>query len=210
MIRKIRVRHSMGRVTILVKVERNNNIAAQIALHPIVTDPPHTAAEITSVTGKIMQNYTLHLKGDHQATIDMHEHENTVDGMYWDMAEYIEVLANENDDPSLPISMGFEVYAERSPRKPKTFKIRDGNHAGELFVDCPVMENASAYGADIAEVIEGREPEFKHAGSCSITFMVLKNLKSDTKYLVRIYGIFSDGEGAPSNPLPFRTKAWQQ
>jgi hypothetical protein len=38
--------------------------------------------------------------------------------------------------------------------------------------------------------------------------MVLQNVKPNTKFLIRLNGIFSSGEGPTSEPVPFRTKEW--
>jgi hypothetical protein len=208
MIRKFKVHKTLGKSPILVKIERNENMANQIASHPTVPDPPHDKTEILGVTQKLSDAYTQHIKGDHEATIRMREQEGILDGYYWDMAEYVEVVANTTNDGSLPTSMGFEMYAERKPRGKKTFSIRDGNHSGEVFVEYPKLEGAAAYRAEIAEVIADKDPVFQHAGACSITFMVLQNVKPDTKFLIRLNGIFPSGEGPTSEAVPFRTKEW--
>jgi hypothetical protein len=208
MVRKIKVRKSLGKGKPLVKIERNENVANQISSHAVITTPPHTKTEILGVTQKLSDAYTQHLTGDKEATKKMYEQLDILDGYYYDMAGYVEQVANATSDSSLPISMGFEVYAERKPRTKKGLTIRDGNHSGEVFVSYPKLEGAAAYRAEIAEVIEGKDPVFGHAGACSITFMVLQNVKPDTKFLIRLNGIFSSGEGPTSEPVPFRTKEW--
>ena len=208
MSRKIKVRKSLGKATVLVKVERNENVAAQIPLHPSITNPPHAPDKITEETGKVSTYYTQHLKGDKEATVQMYEHVDILDGYYYDTAAYVEQVANTTNDPSLPLSMGFEVYAEPKPRAKKELTVRDGNHTGEIFVSYPKIEGAAAYRADLAEVIEDKDPVFLHGGACGITFMVIQNVKPDTKFLIRINGIFSSGEGAACEPVPFRTKEW--
>ena len=209
MARKIKVKKTLGKTPVLSKIERNVNVANQIPLHPVVTDSPHPKADILSVSSKLGDEFTLHLKGDHEATLNMYELEKTLDTYYYDIAEYIEVLANANDDTTLPVSMGFEVYEERKPRTKKGLTIRDGNHSGEVFVEYPKLGNgATAYRADLALVISGVDPVFNHAGSCSITFMILQNVKPNSKYLIRLCGIFPSGEGPMSDPVPFRTKEW--
>ena len=208
MSRKIKVRKSLGKANILGKIERNNNVANQIPLHAVITNPPHAKDEYLAQNEKVSTYYTLHETGDKEATILMHENEKIMDSYYYDTAEYVEKIANVQNDPSLPISMGFEVYAEKKPRAKKEFTIRDGNNAGEVFINYPKLEGAAAYRAEVAEVIKDQDPVFDHAGACSITFMVLKNMKSDTKYLIRYNGIFASGEGQASEPKPFRTKEW--
>jgi hypothetical protein len=205
---KIKVRKSLGKGKPLVKIERNENVAAQIPEHAVITNPPHTPDKITEATGKVSQYYTQHLTGDKEATKNMYLWLDTLDGYYYDTAAYVEQVANATKDPSLPISMGFEVYAERKPQTKKGLTIRDGNHSGEVFVSYPKLEGAAAYRAELAEVIEGKDPVFQHAGACSITFMVLQNVKPDTKFLIRLNGIFSSGEGPTSEAVPFRTKEW--
>jgi hypothetical protein len=206
MTRKIKVRKSLGKANVLVKIERNENVAAQIPDHAVITHPPHTPDKITEATGKVSGYYTQHLTGDKEATKQMYVWLDILDGYYYDTAGYVEQVANATDDPSLPISMGFEVYAEPKPRTKKGLTIRDGNHSGEIFVSYPKLENAVAYRAELAEVIEDKDPVFEHAGACGITFMVLQNVKPNTKFLIRLNGIFSSGEGPTSEPVPFRTK----
>jgi hypothetical protein len=208
MSRKIKVRKSLGKANVLVKIERNNNVANQIPLHAVVTDPPHAPDAYLEQNEKVNTDYTKHLTGDKEATISMYGNEKIMDSYYYDTAEYIEILANDHNDTTLPISMGFEVYAEKKPRAKKDFTIRDGNSAGEIFVSVPKLEGATAYRVEMAEVIEDKDPAFGHGGACSITFIVVKNVKSDTKYLIRYNGIFSSGEGAPSDFKPFHTKEW--
>ena len=208
MSRIIKVRKTLGKANVLKKIERNNNVANQIPLHAVITNPPHAKDEYLEQNEKVSTYYTLHETGDKEATILMYENEKIMDSYYYDTAEYVEKIANEQNDPSLPISMGFEVYAERKPRAKKEFTIRDGNSEGEIFVSVPKLEEATAYRVEMAEVIEDKDPVFGHGGACSITFIVVKNVKSDTKYLIRYNGIFSSGEGAPSDYKPFHTKDW--
>ena len=208
MSRLIKVRKTLGKMNILKKIERNDNVANQIPLHPVLTTPPHAKDAYLEQNEKVNTFYTKHMTGDKEATVAMHENEKIMDDYYYDTAEYVEKVANEQNDPSLPISMGFEVYAEKKPRAKKGFTIRDGNSEGEIFVSVPVLENAAAYRVEIAEVIEGKDPEFGHGGASGITFIVVKNMKSDTKYRIRYNGIFSSGEGAPSDAKLFHTKEW--
>lgn len=209
MSRKIKVKKSLGKVKTLEKIERNENVANQIPLHPQLVTPPHIKTDYLVVTSDCRSNYTKHLTGNHEATLLMYENEKTLDEFYYDTAEYVEVIANATDDTTLPISMGFEKYADKAPRAPKTITIRDGNHPGEIFVEYPKLEGAAAYRADIAEVVAGQDPVWSHRGACSITFMIIDDLKPNTKYLIRLNGIFASGEGPASAPVSFRTKEWE-
>jgi len=208
MAERIKVRKSLGKVNILVKIERNRNILKQIPTHSELTDLPHTITVYTAVVDDVSANYTLHLRGDKEATIAMHEKEKIMDSYYYDTAAYVEIIANKNNDPCLPVSVGFEVYAAAKPRTKKGLAARDGNHQGEIFVSYPKLEEAVAYRCEMAEVIGSQDPKFDHAGACGTTFMAIQNVKPDTKFLVRICGIFAAEEGPFSDAIPFRTKEW--
>lgn len=209
MSRKIKVRKNIVHSPILVKVERNEYMASKFASFPVLTSLPHSAVEITAVTGKVTLYYGEHVNGDKDATIKMYAQVETMDAYYYDTAEYVEIVANANNDSSLPVSLGLELYAEKGPRKPKTFKAYDGDHAGEIYFEYPVIANAAAYSIEVAEVSEGNTPVFNHENSCSITSFLITGKKPNTRYLLRVAGIFSDGEGVWSEPIPIRTRDWQ-
>lgn len=207
--RKIKVKKTLTPKPIISRVERNEFVASKLSSFPILTDPPHTAAEINGVTNKVTTLFGQHVNGDKDATIKMYVQVKIMDGYYYDMAEYVEQVSNLQDDASLPVSLGMELYAEKEARKPKTFGIWDGDHAGEIYFEYPVIDNAAAYSIQVAEVIDDTEPVFVHENSCSITSFTITGKKSNTRYKFRVAGIFSDGEGSWSEPVPFRTKDWQ-
>ena len=206
--RTIKVKKTLGKKSVLIIVERNTNVANQIANHAVIVSPPHTKAAILIVTAKVMEYYTLHLKGDHEATDKMYEQLDILAGYYWDMAEYTEVIANETNDAVLPIGMGFELYAPRKQSVKKELVAADGSFANEVVLTYPKYAKAGAYRAELALVVEGEEADFKHKSSCSITEMILRNVPSDTKLLIRLFGIFADGERLIYKTIPFRTKDW--
>lgn len=207
--RIIKVKKTLGKKPVLIIVERNTNVANQIAEHAVIVSPPHTKAEILLVTGKVNENYTLHLTGDHEATERMYEYLDILAGYYWDMAEYTEVIANETNDAVLPISMGFELYAPRKQSVKKELVAADGSFANEVVLTYPKYAKAGAYRAELALVVDGEEAVFTHKWSCSITEMTLQNVPADTKLLIRLFGIFVDGERLIYQTIPFRTKDWQ-
>ena len=195
MARKIKVHKTLGKANVLSKAERNDNVANQLLLHLVLITPPHESPDYLLKNKAVKDEYTLHLTGDKEATIRMYAAEKVMDTYYYDTAEYVEIIANKEDDASLPVSVGFEVYAERRAPASKEFKIRNGNVMGEIFLTYPSVVNAVGYRAEYAVVVEDAEPVFKHAGACGKLFMVCKNIPKDTKILVRYNAIFSDGEG---------------
>ena len=209
MSRIIRVRKSLGKVPLLIKVERNQYIASKVPEFPVLNEPPHTPESIEAVCKNILTLYGLHLQGDKEAFISMNEQLVILDEYYFDTAEYVENMANRENDASLPVAVGFVLHAKISGRPFKSYKVYDGEHPGEIVFEFPVIENAIAYNIDVAEENADGNPIFKHENGCGVTRLLIKGKKSNTRYLFRVAGIFSKGEGPYSEPVSFRTKDWQ-
>ncbi|MEI6124825.1 MAG: fibronectin type III domain-containing protein [Bacteroidota bacterium] len=202
----IRVLKSLRKMNFMVKLAHNRNIVTQLPLHTELTNLPITVVDYKAACDDGDKEYQLHLTGDREATKRMYEAEGTLDLYYSSTAAYVETVANQNNDPALPISLGFELYAERKPRAPKLVTARDGNDAGDIYVEYPKLQYAGAYISKIAEVIAGQEPVYTVAQSCTITLMVIHHCKPNTKYLICVAGVFASGIGPYSNPITFRTK----
>jgi hypothetical protein len=206
--RKIKVKKALRNMSIPDRVERNEHIAIKLAAYPVLTDLPHSPADITSQAGKVSSFYGMHLNGDKEATTKMNMHAAIMDDYYFDTAEYVEKIANQTNDPSLPTGVGLELYAEKDPRGKKTYLVMDGVHPGEVILEYPVIEDAAAYVIKVAEEIPDKEPVFDYVDCCSITSYLIKGMKPKTRYLIRVAGVFPEGSGVYCDPIPFTTKDW--
>jgi hypothetical protein len=209
MSRKIKVKKSLAPMSIPDRIERNDHVASKLSSFSVLTDLPHTPAEITSQTGKVSSFYGLHLGGDKEATAKMYLHADIMDEYYYDTAEYVEKIANQTNDSTLPTGVGLELYTERSARAKKTYSVADGEHLGEIIFEYPVIKNASAYVIQIAEEIPDKDAVFNYVDACSITTYLIKGMKSKTRYLLRVAGVFPEGTRAYCDPIPFTTKDWK-
>ena len=202
----IKVKKSLGKANINVKLSENRNVVTQIPLHTAITGWPVPATDYKADCEEVDKENQLHLTGDREATKRMYIAEKQMDLDYSATASFIETIANQTDDPALPISMGFHLYADKKPRSPKLVTARDGSDAGDIFVEYPKLANAGSYIGKIAEVIAGHDPVYSVAQACTITLMVIHNCKPDTKYLICVAGVFATGIGPYCNPIPFKTK----
>jgi len=205
MVNLIRVKKSLGKVNINVKLTKNRNIVTQMPLHPEITIWPYTAADYKSVCDEVDKENQLHLTGDHEATKRMRIAEINMDKYYSGTAACVETFANQTDDAALPISMGFELYSEKKARSPKKITARDGNVEGDIIVEYPKLQGAASYVSQIAEVITGKDPVYYFGAACSITYMVIHNCKPGTKYLIILAAVYATGESPFSVPLTFTT-----
>ena len=206
MINKIKVLKTQEGKPLTDKVASCQNVVTQMPLHTQITNWPHTALVFGGLCQDILDDNQLYLAGDHAAYVRMKANEKLMDGMYYDTAAHVEIFANKLNDASLPISMGFNLYAVRKPKAPKTFSARDGNNLGDIFVTYARKLKVDSYVTEIAEVIAGQNPLYVLGGACSITFMVIPNKKPGTDYLIRLAYVTSSGLSQFSDPIPFHTR----
>jgi hypothetical protein len=206
MSRKIKVRKSLGRVTKLEKIERNENIANKLPLLAELPDPPYTREKILLVSTKMSDYYSLHLTGNHEATIIMNETEKILDSYYWDTAEYVEKIANTLNNEVLPVSVGFELYAGKRSKKRKGIFIVETSKPDEVIIKCSRIKGAGAYIAETAIIAGGKTGTFAYAGACTITSISIRNLLPNTICVIQIKGVFNSGEGPVSESIKFRTQ----
>ena len=206
MFQKIKVKKRIKEKNIMTKYGKNKLVITKMGEHEEIEDWPHTIVEYTAACKVVFDENELHLTGDKAATKRMREGEIIMDLYYYDTAKHIETIANKNNDPALPLSMGFELYAVRQPNAPKTFAATDGNNVGEIFVTYAKNHDADAYVAEIAEVIAEQEPLYVLGGASSIIFLVIPNKKPNTDYLIRLAYVDSSGLSHFSEPIPFRTR----
>ncbi len=204
----IKVRKSLGSINVGVKIIRNRNIVAQMPLHPSITNWPYDAADYKITCDDTEKEYILHLKGDKEATKRMYESASKMDLCYKATAGCVETYAIQQGDAAFPISMDFELYAEPKPRVPKSISIRNGNKKGDIFVEYPKLQGAAGYVSKIAEVIEDQNPVYVFAEACSITFMVIRETKPNTKYLIILAAMYASGTSPFSDPITFKTAEW--
>ena len=138
----------------------------------------------------------------------MNEQLAILDTYYYETATYVEKIANDLNDSDLPIEMGMKLYAKRKTPDPKVLSAKDGVHPNELVITYPKVAKAAAYRSELALVVEGESPIFKHFWSSSTTTMTGPNAPSDTKLLIRLWAIFADSEIIIGEPIPFHTKEW--
>ncbi|MEI6124725.1 MAG: hypothetical protein WCQ95_13990 [Bacteroidota bacterium] len=204
--RPIRVHKTLGKIPILVKVAQNENVANKLLQYPQVVNPPHTTADYLLLTAEVKDYYTQHLTGNHKATLKMYEADKKMAIFYYETAQYIELLANQLLDSALPIGVGFRVFAIPKTRSRKGLVVKDGASAGDILIEYSRIKGALAYRVEVAEVVKGSDPQFRHGAAGGITAMTVTGLKPDTKYMIHLVPIFSRYEDLTLAPIAFRTK----
>ncbi len=203
----IRVKTSIKSRNPLVVIERNQNMAIEMTSHTEITNYPHTVVEINNLCASSTIDFHLWKGGDKAAGIRLKDRIFLLRDYYRGTALCVENYANENNLPALPVEMKFELYEDPKPRGPRIFKAEDGVEAGTVNIEYPKEKGAGAYLAQVAEIISGHDPVYVILAGNKNLAMEITNLKVDTRYLIRVAGVFPTGIGAYCNPIPFRTKA---
>ncbi len=134
------------------------------------------------------------------ATAKMHEKEHIADGIFRNLAAYVERLA-EGNEASI-IASGFHCTKQPAPFNKLPLQIKDGLVSGTVNGFCKVIEHALSYDWYYAKGgVPATEAGWVFAGRTSRADIEIKGLTVDSKYVFKLCAFTSKGNTDFCDPV---------
>jgi hypothetical protein len=139
--RKLKVLLSFIKTPVPKKIAFYRHIIVCLTDHALFTNPDVELGELTTLTDKLVADYTASRSGDHEKIAIMHDTRDITDDAFRKVALYVDRIAKGNEAHIL--SSGFKI-SQKTDRynKPVINVTQRGN---EILLACKAVPHARAY-----------------------------------------------------------------
>jgi hypothetical protein len=200
-----KIKLNLSSLTIPQKLAKAELITSSLTGNASFPTPPPALATFVAATGELGTAYSEAQTARQTAkekTIIQNQKEDTLDGLFNQLAAYVESVAGDNSQ--LIFSAGMDpraaaVAATDTPPQPQGLEPTAGDHDGEIDLRWDTVSGARSYVIE-RSVDPGAATSWSYCGVSTKSSFTAKGLTSGSRFWFRVAAINSNGQSGWSDP----------
>lgn len=198
--KKLKVLLDFIQLSVLAKIAFYRNVITKLTGNALFPTPDEPLTQAKTVVDTLETAYLATKDGSRTAISAMHDAEDVADGVFRNLAAYVDRIAVGNETAIL--SSGFHISKQPATTQKPDIDAQDGDNSGSVWLVARAVDKAGAYQWQYAkDAIPENEADWKDAAISTQSYYELTGLDVACKYYFRVAAITPTGKSDFTSPV---------
>lgn len=198
--KKLKVLLDFIQLSVLAKIAFYRNVITKLTGNALFPTPDEPLTQAKTVVDTLENAFLATKDGSRTAISAMHDAEDVADGVFRNLAAYVDRIAVGNETAIL--SSGFHISKQPATTQKPDIDAQDGDNSGSVWIVARAVDKAGAYQWQYAkDAIPENEADWKDAAISTQSYYELTGLDVACKYYFRVAAITPTGKSDFTSPV---------
>lgn len=198
--KKLKVLLDFIQLSVLAKIAFYRNVITKLTGNALFPTPDEPLTQAKTVVDTLENAFLATKDGSRTAISAMHDAEDVADGVFRNLAAYVDRIAVGNETAIL--SSGFHISKQPATTQKPDIDAQDGDNSGSVRLVARAVDKAGAYQWQYAkDAIPENEADWKDAAISTQSYYELTGLDVACKYYFRVAAITPTGKSDFTSPV---------
>lgn len=198
--KKLKVLLDFIQLSVLAKIAFYRNVITKLTGNALFPTPDEPLTQAKTVVDTLENAFLATKDGSRTAISAMHDAEDVADGVFRNLAAYVDRIAVGNETAIL--SSGFHISKQPATTQKPDIDAQDGDNSGSVWLVARAVDKAGAYQWQYAkDAIPENEADWKDAAISTQSYYELTGLDVACKYYFRVAAITPTGKSDFTSPV---------
>ena len=198
--KKLKVLLDFIQLSVLAKIAFYRNVITKLTGNALFPTPDEPLTQAKTVVDTLENAFLATKDGSRTAISAMHDAEDVADGVFRNLAAYVDRIAVGNETAIL--SSGFHISKQPATTQKPEIDAQDGDNSGSVWLVARAVDKAGAYQWQYAkDALPENEADWKDAAISTQSYYELTGLDVACKYYFRVAAITPTGKSDFTSPV---------
>ena len=198
--KKLKVLLDFIQLSVLAKIAFYRNVITKLTGNTLFPTPDEPLTQAKTVVDTLENAFLATKDGSRTAISAMHDAEDVADGVFRNLAAYVDRIAVGNETAIL--SSGFHISKQPATTQKPDIDAQDGDNSGSVWIVARAVDKAGAYQWQYAkDALPENEADWKDAAISTQSYYELTGLDVACKYYFRVAAITPTGKSDFTSPV---------